>query len=67
MQGIFNIKVNTEDGSVVNETHYARVTPSPDEDCDCKKVPATETKFALMANLYVSEGATGKVCVLAAT
>ncbi|XP_031640187.1 ester hydrolase C11orf54 homolog [Contarinia nasturtii] len=58
-EGIFNLKVN-EDGSVVNETHIARVTPG-DELCDTQKVPHNETKFALMANLYVSEGQKGKV------
>lgn len=50
------------DGSIVNETHIARVTPDAEEDCDAKKVPPNETKFALMANLYVSEGARGQVC-----
>lgn len=47
----------------MNETHIARVTPG-DEDCDAKKVPPNETKFALMANLYVSEGEQGQVCQL---
>lgn len=58
-EGILNLKVN-EDGSVVNETHIARVTPG-NELCATIKVPQNETKFALMANLYVSEGQKGKV------
>lgn len=49
-----------EDGSLVNETHIARVTPG-DELCATLKVPHDETKFALMANLYVSEGQKGQV------
>lgn len=53
------MKVN-EDGSLVNETHIARVTPG-DESCATLKVPHDETKFALMANLYVSEGQKGQV------
>lgn len=56
------MKVN-EDGSVTNETHIARVTPG-DESCATIKVPQNETKFALMANLFVSEGQPGKVCQL---
>lgn len=58
-EGIINIKINS-DGSVINETHIARVTPG-DESCACIKVPHNETNFALMANLFVSEGQTGKV------
>lgn len=60
-QGIINLKIN-EDGSVVNETHIARVTPG-DESCATIKVPHNETNFALMANLYVSEGQAGKVWI----
>lgn len=50
------------DGTHVNETHIARVTPDADEKCATMKVPHDETKFALMANLFVSEGQSGKVC-----
>lgn len=46
---------------MVNETHIARVSGA-EEDVDTKRVPHDETKFALMANLYVSEGQKGKVC-----
>lgn len=46
----------------MNETHIARVTPG-DELCATLKVPHDETKFALMANLYVSEGQRGQVCI----
>lgn len=58
-QGIFNLKIN-EDESLVNETHIVRVTAS-DESCMRMKVPHAETKCALLANLYLSEGQKGKV------
>lgn len=54
------MKIN-EDGSVVNETHIARVTPG-NELCDTIKVPQDETKCALLANFFISEGQAGKVC-----
>lgn len=60
-KGIINFKLN-EDGSHVNETHISRVTPDAGELCATMKVPHNETKFALMANLFVSEGQSGKVC-----
>lgn len=47
----------------MNGTHIARVTPDADELCATMKVPHDETKFALMANLFVSEGQSGKVCI----
>lgn len=53
------MKIN-DDGSLINETHIARVTPG-DESCATVKVPQTETKCALLANLYLSEGQKGKV------
>lgn len=49
------------DGTVVNETHIARVTADATEDVNTIRVPHDETRFALMANLYVSEGQPGKV------
>lgn len=61
-QGIFNLKIN-KDGSLENETHIARVTPG-DESCMQMKVPHAETKCALLANLYLSEGQKGKVSKL---
>lgn len=61
LKGIINFKLN-DDGTHVNETHIARVTPG-DESCATMKVPHDETKFALMANLFVSEGQSGKVCM----
>lgn len=58
LQGIYNLKIN-ENGSLVNESHVARV--SADESCVAMKVPDAETKCALMANLLLSEGRSGKV------
>lgn len=57
-QGIINLKVAT-DGSVISETHIAHVTANG--MCALSKIPNTETRCALLANLFYSEGKPGKV------
>ncbi|XP_031627178.1 ester hydrolase C11orf54 homolog [Contarinia nasturtii] len=56
---IYNLKAN-DDGSLVNETHFAALTAG-DELCDTVKYPQVQSKFAFLANLFVSEGLRGKV------
>lgn len=56
---MLNLKIN-ENGSLVNNTYIAQVMPS-DESCITAKATPTETRFALLANLYLSEGENGKV------
>lgn len=58
-QGIYNLKIK-QDNTVINESHIARVTTG-DELCELSKVPHQETKCALLANLYLSEGKPGRV------
>lgn len=58
-QAMLNLKIN-ENGSLVNNTYIAQVMPS-DESCITAKATPTETRFALLANLYLSEGENGKV------
>lgn len=57
-QGILNLKV-TSDGSVISESHIAHVTA--DGKCALSKLPNTETRCALLANLFYAEGKPGKV------
>jgi len=58
-EGILNLKIN-QDGTVISESHLARVTAG-DEQCELQKIPNTETKCALLANLFLSEGKPGQV------
>lgn len=58
-QGAFNLKIY-KDKSVISESHIARVSPG-DESCELIKVPNTETKCALLASLFLSEGKPGQV------
>lgn len=58
-EGMINLKIN-ENGSIANETYVARVT-APNESCLTVKAASDETRFALLANLYLSEGVNGKV------
>lgn len=53
-----NLKVGI-DGSVISESHIAHVTA--DGKCVLSKIPNTETRCALLANLMYSEGKPGKV------
>lgn len=59
MQGIYNLKINA-DKTVTNESHVARVVPG-DERCELSKLPNTETRCALLANLFLSEAKPGQV------
>ncbi|XP_055624610.1 ester hydrolase C11orf54 homolog [Toxorhynchites rutilus septentrionalis] len=58
-EGMFNLKI-AANGHITNESHIAQTTP----DCKrvlLKKLPNTETRCALMANIFLSEGKPGKV------
>lgn len=56
-EGIINLKVK-EDGTIINETHVARTING---GMELQKVPSTETRTALLGNLFLSEGKPGKV------
>lgn len=62
MQAMINVKIN-ENGSLANETFISKVT-QPNDSCVTGKASPTETRFALLGNLYLSEGENGKVCAL---
>lgn len=57
-EGIMNLSVKN-DGSVVNETHMARTITR--EKIELSKVPHSETRCALLGNIFLSEGKRGKV------
>lgn len=55
-EGIINLSVDV-DGTTTNETHVARVLPgSASMQTELVKVPAKETRSALLGNLFLSEG-----------
>jgi len=56
-EGMMNLLVRS-DGSLKNETHVARTVPG---GIELSKVPEGETRCALLGNLFLSEGKTGKV------
>lgn len=56
-EGMINLRVGS-DGSLTNETHVARTVPG---GILLSKVPANETRCALLGNLYLTEGKAGKV------
>ena len=56
-EGIYNIKV-FKNGSIDNESHIARTTSS---GIELLKVPNNETRAALLGNIFLSEGKSGKV------
>lgn len=56
-EGILNLAVQS-DGSLINETHVARITP---DGVELSKVPSNETRCALLGNLLLCEGKAGKV------
>lgn len=58
-EGMMNLKVGA-DGSLSNETHVAR-TISNRAGIELTKVPQTETRCALLGNLFLCEGKAGKV------
>lgn len=57
-EGIMNLRV-TADGQVTNETHISRVDGNG--TMEVQKVPETETRSALLGNVFLSEGQQGKV------
>lgn len=61
IEGIYNLKSNA-DGVVNNNTYTARV----DENLQCvleKITDPSETRIAILANLFMCEGKSGKVCI----
>lgn len=53
------MKINA-DKTVTNNSYAARVS-AVDEHCELIKLPESETRCAVLANLYVSEGQPGQV------
>lgn len=58
-EGIYNMKL-AANGDVHNSSYTAKVH-GPNEDCVLEKVPPTETRSALLLNLFLSQGQPGKV------
>ncbi|XP_055920154.1 ester hydrolase C11orf54 homolog [Eupeodes corollae] len=58
-EGIYNMKV-AANGDVTNSSYTAKVH-GPNEECVLEKVPPTETRSALLLNLFLSQGLPGKV------
>lgn len=56
-EGMINLRAGS-DGSLTNETHVARTVPG---GIELTKVPKEETRCALLGNLFLSEGKSGKV------
>lgn len=51
-----------DNGAVDQHTRIAKVDPDNDSVAVLDILPNTETSFALLANLFFSEGKPGKVC-----
>lgn len=62
-EGIYNVRVAGATGSTEGSgTRFAlNVGVPPDEGCELRRVPAEETRVALLANVFVCEGKAGKV------
>lgn len=58
-EGMFNLRVGAN-GHVHSESHLAQVTPDRTKVL-LKKIPNTETRCALLGNIFLSEGKPGKV------
>lgn len=58
-EGMYNLKVGS-DGHVVSESHLAQITPDRKQVL-LKKIPNTETRCALLGNIFLCEGTPGKV------
>ncbi|XP_055381854.1 ester hydrolase C11orf54 homolog [Condylostylus longicornis] len=58
-EGIYNMKIENN-GSIKNCSYLARVV-GVEEKCALEKLPDTEKRFALLANLFACEGKPGKV------
>uniref|UniRef100_A0A7G3AKS5 DUF1907 domain-containing protein n=1 Tax=Lutzomyia longipalpis TaxID=7200 RepID=A0A7G3AKS5_LUTLO len=57
-EGIFNLAGGL-DGKIVSKSHLALV--DKDKQCERRNIPASETRTALLGNIYLSEGKTGQV------
>ncbi|KAF6206891.1 hypothetical protein GE061_018127 [Apolygus lucorum] len=57
-EGVCNILI---DGDNVTSGSYVGKVTDGDEKLECLPIPSSETRFALMANLYCSQGKPGKV------
>lgn len=58
-EGMYNLRV-AANGHVHSESHLAQVTPDR-KRVMLKKIPNTETRCALLGNIFVCEGRPGKV------
>lgn len=58
-EGMFNLRV-TSKGQIISESHLAQTTPDRKRVL-LKKIPNTETRCALLGNIFISEGKPGKV------
>lgn len=58
-EGMFNLRV-TSKGQIISESHLAQITPDRKRVL-LKKIPNTETRCALLGNIFISEGKPGKV------
>lgn len=56
-EGIYNFSVSG--GRVQSESHLAKV--DADLQCQLQKIPDTETRIAVLGNIFLSEGKPGKV------
>lgn len=59
-EGMYNLKVRS-DGTTKSGSHLARVDAN--KKCVLEKIPDDETKFALLGNIFLSEGQPGKVII----
>lgn len=57
-EGIMNLAISSN-GKVTNETHISRVDQNG--EMEVQKVPETETRSALLGNIFLSEGKPGQV------
>ncbi|XP_058463068.1 ester hydrolase C11orf54 homolog [Malaya genurostris] len=58
-EGMFNLRVHAN-GHVTSESHLARVNPDR-KKAVLQKIPSSETRCALLGNIFLSEGKPGKV------
>ncbi|KAL3267923.1 hypothetical protein HHI36_007061 [Cryptolaemus montrouzieri] len=58
-EGIFNLVI--ENSTVQQQTRIAKVDQGKNESCHQEILPDTETRMALLGNLFFSEGKPGKV------
>uniref|UniRef100_A0A0K8TRB6 Putative ester hydrolase c11orf54-like protein n=1 Tax=Tabanus bromius TaxID=304241 RepID=A0A0K8TRB6_TABBR len=58
-EGIYNVNVK-RDGTLESGSYYSYVKGT-EESCQAVKIPHNEARFALLANIFASEGNPGKV------